>query len=74
MHHGRLITLFSARNYFTASDGTTNDAAMLLLAADLRSHLRVHPKRLAARLEAPTAEPADWRAALVGALARCLHV
>ena len=46
MHSGRLITLFSARNYFS-SDGQTNDGAMLLLTPDPNGHLRVHPKRLA---------------------------
>jgi len=43
MHSGRLITLFSARNYFEEED---NDGALVLLAPDLNGHLRLHPKRL----------------------------
>eukprot|EP00971_Amphidinium_carterae_P272074 5399899-Amphidinium_carterae.1 len=44
MHSGRLLTLFSARNYFK---GGYNDGAILLLAPDGNGHLRVHPKRIA---------------------------
>mmetsp|Transcript_98945 Transcript_98945/g.284260 ORF Transcript_98945/g.284260 Transcript_98945/m.284260 type:complete len:765 (+) Transcript_98945:43-2337(+) len=43
MHSGRLLTVFSARNYCGVDD---NDAALLLLAPDHNGHLRVHPKRL----------------------------
>ena len=78
MHSGRLITLFSARNYFQRGHGgKANDGAMLLLAMDDHGHLRVHPKRLeqyeqSARLHAY--KPDDWRVKLVGSLAQCLQV
>ena len=43
MHGGRLVTVFSARNY----GGTLgNDAALLLIAEDDDGALRVRPKRL----------------------------
>jgi len=74
MHGGRLITLFSARNYFS-SDGQTNDGAMLLLTPDPNGHLRVHPKRLAhLNAEEEHAAPAtdDWRVHLLRVFARCL--
>ena len=47
MHSGRLVTLFSARNYF---DGAQNDGALLLLAPDEQGSLRVRAKRLAHRV------------------------
>jgi len=49
MHAGRLVTVFSARDYFVDVDlsGTGNDGAMLLLAMDCNGHLRIHPKRIA---------------------------
>lgn len=77
MHGGRLITLFSARNYFTRSRGRVNDGAMLLLAPDGNGHLRVHPKRLEqldmmSMYKAP--QPNDWRVRLLGSLAQCLQV
>ena len=79
MHSGRLITLFSARNYFERSRGRANDGAMLLLAVDGNGHLRVHPKRLeqldttaAKAFTAP--ESNDWRVRLLGSLARCMQV
>ena len=75
MHGGRLITLFSARNYFS-SDGQTNDGAMLLLTSDPNGHLRVHPKRLAHLAEdeeqATTAAASDWRVLVLKAVAHCL--
>ena len=78
MHSGRLITLFSARNYFQLSRGKANDGAMLLLAPDDHGNLRVHPKRLesyenSARMSVHASEP-DWRVRLVGSLAKCLQV
>lgn len=79
MHGGRLITLFSARNYFEGSYGKANDGAMLLLAPDNNGHLRIHPKRLEhldmrsyMRHQAPAAS--DWRVRLLGSLAKCLAV
>ena len=79
MHSGRLITLFSARNYFqSVSRGIANDGALLLLAQDGNGHLRVHPKRLQQldlknkhRVATP---PDDWRVRMLGSLARCLQV
>ena len=77
MHSGRLITLFSARNYFQ-SGGLANDGAMLLLAPDDNGNLRVHPKRLEQLEPSNTmnarAHSQDWRVRLVGSLARCLKV
>ncbi len=74
MHGGRLVTLFSARNYHVESDGQTNDAAMLLLAPDVNGHLRVHPKRLAQLPEEQEGAPRDedWRVGLLRLVARCL--
>lgn len=46
MHGGRLITLFSARNYF---ESYKNDGALLLLAYDEQGRLRVRPKRVSHR-------------------------
>jgi hypothetical protein len=43
MHSGRLVTLFSARNYFA---GTLNDGALLLLSPSDDGCLRVRVKRL----------------------------
>ena len=75
MHAGRLLTLFSARNYFRADDGVSNDAAMLLLAPDLNGHLRFHPKRIAHTVSAHAAQDApDWRLNLLRGIARCLAV
>ncbi|KAJ1456934.1 Metallo-dependent phosphatase-like protein [Pelagophyceae sp. CCMP2097] len=45
MHGGRLITLFSARNYFGREQ---NDGAVLLIARDGFGQIRVRPKRLPA--------------------------
>ena len=45
MHAGRLVTLFSARNYFGREE---NDAALLLVARDGYGQIRVRPKRLPA--------------------------
>jgi len=45
MHGGRLITLFSARNYFGREK---NDAGILLVARDGYGQIRVRPKRLPA--------------------------
>jgi len=74
MHSGRLVTLFSARNYFQRGRGKANDGAMLLLAPDGNGHLRVHPKRL--EQMHPSTQPAadDWRVKLLGSIARCLQV
>mmetsp|Transcript_63957 Transcript_63957/g.152534 ORF Transcript_63957/g.152534 Transcript_63957/m.152534 type:complete len:670 (+) Transcript_63957:77-2086(+) len=63
MHSGRLLTLFSARNYFK---GGYNDGAILLLAPDGNGHLRVHPKRIARY------EPKHGRGFLSRFLAACL--
>ena len=77
MHSGRLITLFSARNYFQSGPSHANDGALLLLAPDANGHLRVHPKRLA-HFEQKAYQPAprsdDWRVLFLGSLARCLQV
>jgi len=43
MHSGRLVTVFSARNYLRAAK---NDGALLLLAIDAHGHIRVRAKRL----------------------------
>eukprot|EP00965_Chrysotila_dentata_P028103 934687-Pleurochrysis_carterae.AAC.1 len=43
MHGGRLITVFSARNYH---EHGRNDAAILYIADDLNGHMRVYPKQL----------------------------
>ena len=43
MHSGRLVTVFSARNYLKAAK---NDGALLLLAVDGHGHIRVRAKRL----------------------------
>ena len=43
MHSGRLVTVFSARNYVRAAK---NDAALLLIAMDGHGHYRVRAKRL----------------------------
>ena len=43
MHSGRLVTVFSARNYVRAAK---NDAALLLIAIDGHGHLRLRAKRL----------------------------
>ena len=37
MHHGHLLTVFSARNYFMKQSGLKNDSAILLVAEDVRS-------------------------------------
>lgn len=44
MHRGRLITLFSARNY---SGELENAGSILLIAKDEQGRLRVRPKTLA---------------------------
>ena len=46
MHHGHLLTVFSARNYFMKQSGLKNDSAILLVAEDDEGNLRVRPKRL----------------------------
>ena len=43
MHGGRLLTVFSARNY---EGRVRNDSAILLIAEDDDGNLRVRPKRL----------------------------
>lgn len=45
MHGGRLVTLFSARNYFGKE---RNDSAILLVARDGYGQIRIRPKRLPA--------------------------
>ena len=75
MHAGRLITLFSARNYFPSEDGHSNDSALLLIAPDGNGHLRVHPKRLVhlpKGAEAGSGASADWQKCFQGALMKCL--
>lgn len=46
MHGGRLITVFSARNYVPGPQRRPNDAALLLLAEDESGNLRVRVKRV----------------------------
>ena len=75
MHGGRLVTLFSARNYFTGDGGVSNDSALLLLAADGNGHLRMYPKRLAHL--APRREGdggGDWRVGMLSCLAKCMGI
>ena len=43
MHSGRLVTIFSARNYVKQAK---NDAALLLMAVDGHGHFRLRAKRL----------------------------
>ena len=74
MHGGRLVTLFSARNYFS-SGKVCNDGALLLVAPDGNGHLRLHAKRLAylsSHAEVPN--DGDWRLWLLGSMAKCLQV
>jgi len=47
MHGGRLITVFSARNYLRAAK---NDGALVLIARDGHGHFRVRAKRLLHRI------------------------
>ncbi len=49
MHGGRLLTLFSARDYLRAG---SNDSALLLAAFDADGALRIRPKRLVRSLAA----------------------
>jgi hypothetical protein len=49
MHGGRLLTLFSARDYLKAG---SNDSALLLAAFDADGALRIRPKRLVRSLAA----------------------
>lgn len=79
MHGGRLVTLFSARNYFYGEAShsgrlVSNDGALLLLAPDGNGHLRIHPKRLAHVGASGAAAGGDWRMWLLGSMARCLQV
>jgi diadenosine tetraphosphatase ApaH/serine/threonine PP2A family protein phosphatase/Ca2+-binding EF-hand superfamily protein len=46
MHGGHLITLFSARNYFSREN---NDGALLVIAMDDNGDLRIRPKRFRKR-------------------------
>ena len=43
MHGGRLVTVFSARNYLRTAK---NDGALLLITIDGHGHYRVRAKRL----------------------------
>ncbi len=43
MHSGRLITVFSARNYFEREE---NDGALILLSRDDRGNLQVRAKKI----------------------------
>jgi diadenosine tetraphosphatase ApaH/serine/threonine PP2A family protein phosphatase len=52
MHSGKLITIFSARNYF---DEYKNDSAIILLAYDEMGSLRVRAKQLQHRVESNVA-------------------
>lgn len=76
MHGGRLVTLFSARNYFTTHDDVSNDGALLLVAPDGNGHLRLHPKRLAHLVvtSASTFAAGGWRSRFVRCIANCLDV
>ena len=49
MHGGRLITVFSARNYLGA--GSANDGGLLLVAPDEEGNLRIRSKRILAMVE-----------------------
>jgi hypothetical protein len=55
MHNGRLITVFSARNYM---DAVLNDSALLLLTYDDTKSLRVRIKTLSKKYVAPIASEA----------------
>ena len=49
-HGGRVVTVFSARNY---TGSHTNDSALLVLAPDAQGNIRVHIKQLNARQTDP---------------------
>ena len=47
MHSGRIVNVFSARDFGPAHDsGTVNDGGMLLMVIDEAGHLRLRAKRL----------------------------
>ena len=46
MHGGRLITVFSARNY---CEGSANDAAIVLIMTDEEGNIHCRPKKLSHR-------------------------
>jgi transcriptional regulator with PAS, ATPase and Fis domain len=48
-HKGRVLTVFSARNYSGNYEGVHNDAALLLLTLDLAGNIRVFVKNLRER-------------------------
>lgn len=64
MHHGFVVCVFSARNYFFDEGGTnvSNDCAILLLTQDRTGNLRVYPKCLEAAPETTDATLAVARA------------
>ena len=47
VHGGRVLTVFSARNYF---DRVQNDSAIILISEDEEGNLRIKPKTLVRRL------------------------
>lgn len=47
MHAGRLVTVFSARNYFNRE---SNDSAVIIIADDEEGNIRIRPKRLLQRV------------------------
>jgi len=44
MHKGRMLTVFSARNY---DEKETNNSALILLAKNEHGQLQINPKKLA---------------------------
>ena len=52
-HGGRVVTVFSARNY---TGSYTNDSALLVLAPDAQGNVRVHIKQLHARQQSSNAD------------------
>jgi hypothetical protein len=47
LHGGRVLTVFSARNYF---DRVQNDSAIILISEDEEGNVRLKPKTLMRRL------------------------
>ena len=47
LHGGRVVTVFSARNYF---DRVQNDSAIILISEDEEGNVRLKPKTLLRRL------------------------
>ena len=51
LHGGRVLTVFSARNYF---DRVQNDSAIILISEDEERNVRLKPKTLMRRLSERT--------------------